>query len=153
MRFSIAIFCARMTFFVVIGKEGAGFDGGVVDDQHDHAGLDAGESGDDAGGGRASPFFVHAVGGVEAEFEESTGVGEQVDALAGGQAVLGVLALDGLRTSALADFFFFVANLGNQIGKSSHVRFIAQRGRIEFGGEHVVDRDRGGFGTVGHVRA
>ena len=68
------------------GEEGAGFDGGVVDDEHDQAGVDASESGDHAGGRRASPFFVHFVRGIEAEFEERAGIGEQVDALAGGEA-------------------------------------------------------------------
>jgi hypothetical protein len=48
------------------GKEGAGFDGGVVHDEHDHAGVDAGKSGDNAGGGGATPFFVHFVRGIEA---------------------------------------------------------------------------------------
>ena len=48
------------------GKEGPGFHGGIVHDEHDHATFDASESGDDAGGGSAAPVFVHFVRGVEA---------------------------------------------------------------------------------------
>ena len=63
---------------------------------------------------------------------------------------LGVLAFDGFGASAFADFFFFVANLGDEVGERSHVGFEAQRAGVEFGGENVVDGDRGGFGTFAH---
>ena len=107
------------------GEKCAGFDGGVVHDEHDHAAVDAGESGNDAGGGRASPFLVHFVRGIEAEFEEGAGIGEEGDALTAGEARLGVLAFDGFRPSAFADFFLFVADLGDQVGERAHVGFEA----------------------------
>jgi hypothetical protein len=132
------------------GKEGAGFDGGVVHDQHDHAALDAGESGDDAGGGGASPFFIHFVRRIDAEFEKRPGVGEQMDALAGGEARFGVLALDGFWASAFADFFLLVADLGDQVGERAHVRFEAQRAGVKLGGDDVVDRESRGIGTFAH---
>ena len=123
----MAMFCARMTFFAVIGKKCTGFYGGVIHDEHDHAALDASESGDDAGGGSASPFFVHFVRGVETEFEEGARIGEKIDAFAGGETLFGMLILDGLRASALADLFLFVADLGDEIGERAHVGFEAER--------------------------
>src|SRR5208282_1953945 len=132
------------------GKEGASFDGGVVHDEHDHPGLDAGESGDDAGGGGAAPFFVHFVRGIEAEFEERAGVGEELDALTRGEARFGVLAFDGFGASAFADFFFFVADLGDEVGERAHVGFEAKRAGVNFGREDVVDGESGGFDTFAH---
>ena len=58
------------------------FHGGVVHDQHDHAAMHPSESGDDTRRGSASPFLVHLVRRVESEFEERTGIGEEIDALA-----------------------------------------------------------------------
>ena len=112
--------------------------------------LDAGESGDDAGGGSASPFFVHFVRGIEAEFEEGARIGEKVDALAGGETRFGVLAFDGFCASAFADLFLFVADLGDEVGERAHVGFEAERTGINFGGEDVVDGESRGIGTFGH---
>ena len=113
--------------------------------------VDASESGDDAGGGRAAPFFVHLVRGIEAEFEERAGIGEEGDALAGGEARLRVLAFDGFRASAFADFFLFVADLGDQLGERTHVGFEAERAGVNLRGEDVVDRESGGIDTFAHV--
>jgi len=38
--------------------------------------MDASEAGDYSGCGSASPFFVHAMGGVDAELEEASLIGE-----------------------------------------------------------------------------
>ena len=75
--------------------------------------MDAGKSSDDAGSGGAAPFFVHFVGGIEAEFEEGAGIGEDVDTLAGGETRFGVLALNGFGASAFADYFLLVSDLGD----------------------------------------
>ena len=53
------------------GEESAGFHGGVVHDEHEHAAVNLANAGDDAGAGRAAPLFVHAVGCERAEFEET----------------------------------------------------------------------------------
>ena len=53
-------------FFRGHREESAGFYGGVVDDEHDGAAGDAGQAGDYACAGRAAPFFVHFVGGIDA---------------------------------------------------------------------------------------
>ena len=137
------------------GKEGPGFHGGIVHDEHDHAAFDASESGDDAGGGSAAPVFVHFVRGIEAEFEERAGVGEQVDALAGGETRFGVLAFNGFGASALADFFLFVADLGHQVGERAHVGFEAERAGVKFRGEDVINGECRGlcaFAHEGNVR-
>ena len=76
-------------FFGGHREKGAGFYGGVVGDDHEEAAGDAGEAGDGSGGGSAAPFFVHFVGGVDAEFEEvGAGIDQLGDAFAGGETVL-----------------------------------------------------------------
>ena len=62
----------------------------------------------------------------------------------------GVLVFDGLGAAALADFLFFVADLGDEVGEQTHVGFEAERGRIYFGSDDVVDSQSGRFGTFGH---
>src|SRR5262249_27308923 len=86
------------------GGEGPGLDGGVVGDDHDAAAADAADAGDDASGGGAAPFLVHAPGGPQGQLKEgSVGVEQTVNTFAGGQAALLVLAGDGLRATALGD--------------------------------------------------
>jgi len=87
---------------------------------------------------------------VEAEFEERPAVDEQVNALAGCQARLGVLALDRLRASAFADLLLFVADLCDQIGERSHIGFEAERAGVNLGSEDVADIDSGGIGFFAH---
>src|SRR5208282_5571779 len=131
-------------------KEGTRFDGGVVHDEHDHASLDAGESGDDASGGGAAPLLVHFVRGIEAEFEERAGVGENINSLARGEARFGMLTLDGFRATAFPNVFLFVADLGDEVGERAHVGFETERAGVNVGGKDVVDGDSGGFGTLAH---
>ena len=108
MRFSMAIFWARITFRGH-GEEGAGLHGGVVDDEHEVAAGDFGEAGDDACAGSAAPLFVHFPGGVDAELEKAGGgVDEFFDALAAGEATFFVLGFDGFGASTDADFFFLI---------------------------------------------
>ena len=47
------------------GKEGAGFDRGVIGDDHDATAGDRADAGDDAGGRRAAPILIHAPGGPQ----------------------------------------------------------------------------------------
>src|SRR5215831_5089221 len=137
------------------GKERACLHGGVVNDEHHQASVNAGESGDDAGSGSAAPLFVHAVGSVNAEFEEGAGVNQQVDSLAGYETSLAVLALDSLRAPTLANLFFLVVDDGDQVGHGAHIGFKARGGRVHFGGKGGVDGQSTGFGgvsTVSHKR-
>ena len=97
-------------FFRRHGEERAGLHRGIVGDDHDHAGLDAGKARDHAGGGRAAPFVVHAKGGVGAEFKEGVGIDEFLNAFARGQAALAVLAFDRLGATALANLLFLIAD-------------------------------------------
>ena len=90
------------------------------------------------------------ISGIEAEFEERTHIGEEVDALTGGEARFRMLAFDGFSASAFADLFLVVANLGNEFGKRAHVGFEAERAGINFSGEHVVDRKSRGIGAFAH---
>ena len=52
------------------GKESAGLHRGVVGDDHHQPPGDAPQAGDRSRGGRAAPFLVHLVGGVDAQLEE-----------------------------------------------------------------------------------
>ena len=52
--------------------------------------------------------------------------------------------------SAFADFFLFVANLGDEFGDRAHVGLEAKRAGVNFGGEDVVDGESGGLDTFAH---
>ena len=121
------------------GEKCAGLHRGVVGDDHHQPGVNARQAGDHAGGRRASPFFVHAVSGVLAQLEKGSGVDQQIDALARGQASFAVLALDGFGSAALANLFFLIANLRDQVGQKAHVGFKARGGgvhpRLQHGGD------------------
>ena len=103
-------------FFRGHREERAGFHRGVVGDEHERAAADAREAGDRASRGRAAPFFVHFVGGVDAQFEEMrAGIDELGDAFARGEPALLVLRLDGFCAAALRDLLFFVLDLRDEI--------------------------------------
>ena len=81
-----------------------GFHRRVIGDDHAEASGDSAKAGDGAGGGRSAPLFVHLEGGEEGQFEElGPGIEKKRNALPGGQPLLGVLRLDGLRASTFAD--------------------------------------------------
>jgi hypothetical protein len=61
-----------------------------------------------------------------------------------------VLAFDGFGAATFANFFFFVANLGDEVGEGAHVGFVAERARVEFGRQDVIDGEGGGYGAVAH---
>src|SRR5208282_1731532 len=104
------------------GEEGAGFDGGVVGDEHEHASGNAAEAGDGASGRRSAPFLVHFVGGVETELEEVRArIDEGGDAFAGGEAGFFVLGFDGFGAAALEDLFFFVFVGGEELDETRGV--------------------------------
>ena len=94
----------------------AGFHGGVVRDDHHEPACDAAEPGDRARSGRAAPFLVHFVGGVDAQLEKfGFGIDQLGDSFAGGEAIFLVLRFDGFRAAALADSVFFVLDFGKAI--------------------------------------
>ena len=132
------------------GEERARLHGGVVGDDHHQPGLNAGQPRDDAGCGCAAPLFVHAVGGVGAEFEKCSGINQQIDALARREASLAVLALDRFRAAAFADSLFFVAHLRNQVSQEAHVGFKAGRGGIDMRLEYGGTRRRSGINAFVH---
>ena len=120
----------------------------VVGNDHHQPGVDAGQAGDDPGGGRASPLFIHAVSGIGAEFEKRSRVGKQLDALARGQAAFGVLVLDGFVAAAFANALFFVVDLGHQVGHEAHIGLKARRSRVDLAGEHAGGHRRVGLDGV-----
>ena len=88
----------------VIGKNAPAFTVASLAMIIDPPARDRADAGDDAGRGRPAPLGVHAPGGPQAELEEGrVGIDQRRDPLAGGEAALLVLALDGLRPAALAD--------------------------------------------------
>ena len=87
---------------------------------------------------------------IETKFKEGAGIGKEIDALAGSQARFRVLVFDRLCASAFADLFLFVADLGYEVGKRTHIRFEAERTGINFGGQNVVDRNGGRVGAFAH---
>ena len=93
-----------------------GFYGGIVHDQHDETSMDSGQSGDHASGRGGSPLFIHAVGSKGSEFKKCSGINQQIDAFAGGEASFGVLVFDCLWAPAFANDLFFIADLRDQIG-------------------------------------
>ncbi len=58
--FSIAMCCARRTFLAVMGKKAPAFTVASLATIIAETAGDAAEAADDAGGGRAAPFLVHA---------------------------------------------------------------------------------------------
>ena len=107
-------FLGAENFFGGGGKEGAGFDGGVVGDDHVTAAADRADAGDDAGGRRAAPFGIHAPGGPQIEFEEcGIGIDQLIDPLARGEAVFFVLAGDGSLAAAETDIGLLLGELSD----------------------------------------
>ena len=102
-------------------EERAGLDRGVVGDDHDPPARDRADAGDDARRRGPAPLGVHAPRGPQAQLEElRAGIEEAGDALAGGEAALGVLALDGLGAAAVADGFFLALEVGDVGGEVVH---------------------------------
>ena len=132
------------------GEEGARLHRRIVGDDHHQPGLNARQSGDHAGSRSAAPFFIHAVGRVGAQFEKCSGINQQIDALARGEASLVVLALDRFGPAAFADFLFFIAHLRNQVGQEAHVGFKARRGGIDVRLENGGTRGRSGINAFVH---
>ena len=103
-------------FFRGHREKRAGFYGGVVGDEHEHAAADAGEAGDGACCGRAAPLFVHFPGGVGAQLEEMrAGIDQLRDAFARGEPAFFVLRLDRFGAAALRDLLFFIFDLSDEI--------------------------------------
>ena len=116
------------------GKERAGLHGGVVHDEHDQAPVHSRQAGDHARGRRAAPLFVHAPGGVGAEFEElGAGIDQQRNALARGQPSFLVLRLDGLLAAALLDGLFVRSKSSYQFSDGVLVVLEAGRGGLDRG--------------------
>ena len=125
------------------GEEGAGFDCGVVGDDHAGSAGDASGACDDAGAWCAAVLCVHVVRGPEAEFCEGVWVVDEFcDAFACGEAVFGVLAFDGGFTAAEFDDGFGFEDL---LGECAEGLVVVCGGR----GGGVA---RGGLGSGrGHV--
>ena len=66
------------------GEESAGFYGGIIGDDHYQAGVNAREPGHHTRRGRTAPIFVHAEGGVDAEFEECARISQKINAFTRG---------------------------------------------------------------------
>ena len=125
------------------GKEGAGLYGGVVGDDHAEASGDAAKSADDAGGGRAAPFVIHVKRRERTQLEEiGVGIEKERDALARGEALLGVLRLDGFRAAALADGGFLLAERGEEREHAGGVGLLTFRFGVELRGDGGVERGR-----------
>ena len=88
-------------------------------------------AGDHARGRRAAPLFVHAVGGIDAQLEKSSGIDQQFDALARSEASFVVLVFDGFCAAAFANLFAFIAHLRHEIGQEAHVGLEARRGGVD----------------------
>ena len=115
------------------GEEGAGLHGGVVGDDHAEAAGDATEAGDDACCGRAAPFGIHLKSRERGEFEKiGAGIEKERDALAGGEALLGMLRVDGFCAAAFADGAFLLAQCGEQGEHAGGVGLLALRFGVEF---------------------
>ena len=109
---------ARSIFLQVIGKKAPALTVASLAMTITVPALDRADAGDDAGRRGAAPVAVHAVGGPEAQLEEvGAGVEQTADALAGGEAALGVLALDRLGAAALADRLFLAAERFDHLGE------------------------------------
>ena len=99
-------------------KKCAGLHGCVVGDEHECASANFRETGNGPRGGRAAPFFVHFVGGVDAQLEKlRAGVDELGDAFARRQPAFFVLRFDGFCAATLADSLFFVFDFCEEIDK------------------------------------
>ncbi len=134
------------------GEKRSSFYGGVVGDDHHQTGLDARQSRDYSGRGCAAPLFIHAVRGKGAELEKSSGIGQQVDPLARRQSPLVVLALNSFRSPALANLFFLVAHLRNQVSQKAHVGFETRRRRVHMRLEDGGTRGSEGVDAVVHKK-
>ncbi len=73
--------------------------------------MDSRQACDHAGRRRSAPLFIHAMGRVQSKLEERFRIGQQLDALASGEASLTVLVLDVPVAAALADRLALVAHL------------------------------------------
>ena len=115
MRFSIAMFWARITFFEVIGKNAPALTVAslamIITMRVSIRAIPV----ITPAAGRAAPFFVHAMGCIETQFKESAGIGEERDALACRQSPLGMLVFNGLGTSTFANLFAFIAYLRHEV--------------------------------------
>ena len=140
MRFSMAMVWARINLLGGHGKEGARLDGGVVGDDHAELVRYAAEPGERACCGRSAPLFVHAVGGVEAEFKEIfPRIDQEIEAFASGEAVLAVLRVDCFCAAALLNELGFFRDPGCQCCHRGCVLFVARAVGIEAGREDVLE--------------
>ena len=115
------------------GEEGAGLHGGVVGDDHAETAGDAAEAADDACGGRAAPFGIHLKSGERGELEKiGAGIEKERDALAGGEALLGMLRIDGFCAATFADGGFLLAQCGEQCEHAGGVGLLAFGFGVEF---------------------
>ena len=117
------------------GKEGSGFDGRVVGDDHLPTAGDRADACDHSSRGGAPELFVHPPAGPQRKLEErASWVDEPLDSLAGGEPTLRMLPLDRLAPAAENDLGFLFSELCNEIG--GHARL--QLGRLVHAGMSVV---------------
>ena len=101
----------------------------------------AAESADDAGSRGAAPLGIHVKPRIRSEFKKiAAGIEEKRDALARGEALLGVLGFDGLCAAAFADGRLLLAERSEQGEHGGRVGLLALRRGVEFGGERGVER-------------
>ena len=99
----------------------------VLGEHADRAAVDGALAGDDAvavGPVRLQPEVRGAVARHGVELEEAALVEEQVDALAGGLAAAGVLALDGALGAGVDDVFLPAVPVGQLPGRGVDVGFV-----------------------------
>ena len=86
------------------GEEGAGFDSGIIGDNHHQPPRDPSQAGHHPRGRRATPLLIHAKGGKETQLQEILpGIKQQGQPFPGRQTLLAVLRLNSLGASALAN--------------------------------------------------
>ncbi len=148
----MAMFCARITFLAVIGKNAPAFTVASFTMSMTSRSLHSRQPGDHAGRRRAAPLFIHAPSHVGAELEELRArIDEERDAFARSQPALLVLRLDGLVAPTLLDDLAVIAHLRDQFGHGFLVALEA--GRV---GLHLAVELRGrsgGLVMVSHIRS
>ncbi len=122
------------------GEEGAGFDGGVVGDDHAEASGRRGPVPVTTPAAGAPPYSAYMPWAAQRPSSRKSvpGIEEEVEPFAGREALFGVLGFDGFGAAALADRVFFGAHAGEKGHESRTVRLQARGLRVECGGQSVV---------------
>ncbi len=117
MRQRIAISCARSIFLIVSGHHDPALTVASFATTTTWRPRDARDSGDDAGGGRLAVVLV--VRDEQADLEEAgVGIAKTLDALAGGELSLRVLASNLLRSAALSEPCLELSDFRAELAKS-----------------------------------